>query len=112
MYRAGMESILGFKLRGNRLKIDPCIPRWWREYEITYRRGRTTYYIKVENPHSFSRGIATIQLEGALQSDEEIHLLDDGQTHSVRIVLGEKPAKVQAEEPAPETREEQTRNSP
>jgi len=109
MYRAGMESILGFKLRGDRLKIDPCIPRWWREYEITYRRGRTTYHIKVENPHSFSRGIATIQLEGAMQSEEEIHLLDDGHTHSVRIVLGEKPAKVQAEERAPETREEQTR---
>ena len=50
MYRAGLESILGFKLRGDRLRIDPCVPRWWRDFEITYRRGRTTYRIKVENP--------------------------------------------------------------
>ena len=31
MYRAGLESILGFKLHGDRLRVEPCIPRWWRE---------------------------------------------------------------------------------
>ncbi|MCM3906470.1 MAG: protein ndvB, partial [Pyrinomonadaceae bacterium] len=60
MYRAGLESILGFQLRGDRLKIDPCVPRWWREFEITYRRGRTTYRIKVENPLAVHRGVITL----------------------------------------------------
>ncbi|MGH9897936.1 MAG: GH36-type glycosyl hydrolase domain-containing protein, partial [Pyrinomonadaceae bacterium] len=41
MYRAGLESILGFQLRAGRLHIDPCIPRNWREYVINYRH-RTT----------------------------------------------------------------------
>ena len=36
MYRAGLESILGFQLSGDRLRIDPCVPRGWREFEITY----------------------------------------------------------------------------
>ena len=96
MYRAGLESILGFKLRGDRLKIDPCVPRWWREFEITYRRGRTTYRIKVENPLAVHRGVIALELDGALQSAAEIILADDGQTHNVRIVLGEKPAEVTA----------------
>jgi cyclic beta-1,2-glucan synthetase len=98
MYRAGLESILGFQLRGDRLKIDPCVPRWWREFEITYRRGRATYRIKVENPLAVHRGVIALELDRVLQSAEEIFLVDDGQTHNVRIVLGEKPAEV-AESP-------------
>ncbi len=91
MYRAGLESILGFKLRGDRLMVAPCIPRWWREFEITYRRGRTTYRIKVENPMAIHRGVASVELDGAYQPAGEILLFDDGQTHSLRVVLGEKP---------------------
>ncbi len=98
MYRAGLESILGFQLRGDRLKIDPCVPRWWREFEITYRRGRTTYRIKVENPLAVHRGVITLELDGALQTVAEIFLSDDGQTHAVRIVLGEKPAETERSE--------------
>ena len=90
MYRAGLESILGFKLVGQRLKIDPCVPRWWRDYEITYRRGRTTYRIKVENPLGLNRGVASVELDGAKQLEDEIPLADDGQSHNVRIVLGDK----------------------
>ena len=97
MYRAGLESILGFKLHGERLQIDPCVPRWWRDFEITYRRARATYRIKVENPHGFSHGVATVELDGAMQHDGEIPLTDDGQTHEVRVVLGEK---VVTDEPA------------
>jgi cyclic beta-1,2-glucan synthetase len=43
--------------------VDPCVPRWWRDFEITYRRGRTIYRIKVENPLGVSRGVATVELD-------------------------------------------------
>ncbi|MEK6280234.1 MAG: glucoamylase family protein [Acidobacteriota bacterium] len=111
MYRAGLESILGFKLQGERLKVDPCVPRWWRDFEITYRRGRTTYRIKMENPLAVSRGIASVELDGELQPGEEIQLVDDGQTHNVRVLLGEKPASepLTPEDDAPQ--EEQTKTS-
>jgi cyclic beta-1,2-glucan synthetase len=111
MYRAGLESILGFKLRGERLQIDPCVPRWWRDFEITYRRGRTTYRIKVENPLAVSRGVATVELDGALQPDDEVPLTDDGQTHIVRVVLGEKPKSYSDEEEAEATQEQQASGS-
>jgi cyclic beta-1,2-glucan synthetase len=92
MYRAALEYILGFKLQGDRLRVDPCIPRFWREFEITYRRGSTTYRIKVENPHAVSRGVATVELDGRVQTGDEVALIEDGQIHEIRVVLGEKPA--------------------
>jgi cyclic beta-1,2-glucan synthetase len=95
MYRAGLESILGFQLAGASLRIDPCIPRGWREFEITYkhgRRGATRYHIKVENPHGVCRGIAKLEIDGKVQQSSEIVLADDAQSHEVRVILGERDA--------------------
>ena len=104
MYRAAIEYILGFKLEGDRLRIDPCIPRFWREFEITYRRGSTTYQIKVENPHACSRGVASVEIDGQPQADYQVHLIDDGRLHEVRVVLGEKPSSDQSTPPSIEER--------
>jgi cyclic beta-1,2-glucan synthetase len=89
MYRAGLESILGFQLSGDRLRIDPCIPRGWREFEITCRRGATYYSIKVENPHGVCRGVARLEIDGQNQSAPEIVLSNDAHRHDIRVVLGE-----------------------
>jgi cyclic beta-1,2-glucan synthetase len=98
MYRAGLESILGFELRADKLRIEPCIPRSWRGYEINYRRGTTRYQIKVENPFGVCRGVAEVWLDDVQLPALEIPLSDDGKTHNVRVVLGER-------EPTPEEEE-------
>jgi cyclic beta-1,2-glucan synthetase len=89
MYRAGLEFILGFRLEGDRLHIEPCIPRSWPEYEIHYRYHSARYHIKVENPQGVGRGVAIVELDGKQQATTDILLLDDGANHTVRIVLGE-----------------------
>ena len=94
MYRAGLESILGFKLQNERLEINPSVPRWWREFEITYRRGRAVYRIKVENPLGVSRGVVNVEVDGVAQTGEAITLVDDEKTHNVRVVMGE-PVKTE-----------------
>jgi cyclic beta-1,2-glucan synthetase len=90
MYRAAVEYILGFKLEGDRLRIDPCIPRGWREFEINYRRGNTAYLIKVENPHSLCRGVVSVKLDGVAQSGNEVVLIADGQQHQILVLMGEQ----------------------
>lgn len=90
MYRAALESILGFRLEGERLRIEPCVPRAWREFEINYRRGATHYHIKVTNPHGLNRGVSEVWLDEARLPTEEIPLVADGKTHRVQIVLGER----------------------
>ena len=90
MYQAGVEWILGFRLRGTTLVLDPCIPRAWPGFEISFRYHSARYEIAVENPQSVSRGVASIELDGqALTDTASIPLADDGVTHHVRLVLGE-----------------------
>jgi cyclic beta-1,2-glucan synthetase len=91
MYQAGVEWILGFRLRGATLVMDPCIPRAWPGYEIVFRYHSSRYEIAVENPHGVSRGVAFTELDGQelAGNGTPIPLVDDGGTHHVHIVLGD-----------------------
>jgi cyclic beta-1,2-glucan synthetase len=91
MYRAGLESILGLRRHGDRFEVDPCIPAAWREYAITWRIGRTRYDISVANPEGRCRGIASAELDGVLVDPRAMPLVDDGEVHEVRLVMGPPP---------------------
>ena len=120
MYRAGIEWILGFRLRGASLHLDPCIPRDWPGFEISFRYHSARYEVAVENPAGVMRGVRRAELDGeevaedgprtvpagAIPAAAEnpgrensghgrpnrggavIPLVDDGDTHKVRVVLG------------------------
>jgi cyclic beta-1,2-glucan synthetase len=89
LYRAGLEWILGFRIRGMAFSIDPCIPRNWPSYSIDFRYHSATYRIKVDNPSGVSRGVALIELDGKLlPGTANIPLANDGAVHQVHIVLG------------------------
>jgi cyclic beta-1,2-glucan synthetase len=90
MYRAGVEWLLGFRLRGATLHLDPCIPRAWRRYEIEFRYHSSRYQVTVENPMGVSRGIRAVSVDGSPlpASRSGIPLVDDGRLHRVRAVLG------------------------
>jgi cyclic beta-1,2-glucan synthetase len=88
LYRAGMEWILGFRLRGETLCIDPCIPRHWPEYSIRFRYHSAVYDITVENPRQVSRGVTLTEVDGNVSIDHtNIPLVIDGK-HRIRVVLG------------------------
>ena len=93
MYRAGIESILGLRRRGDTFMVDPCIPTAWPEYRVSWRFGASRYEITVSNPAHRSRGVASATLNGASVNGRAIPLVDDGGTHDVRIVLGEPPSR-------------------
>ena len=90
MYRAGLEWILGFRLQGAALFLDPCIPRTWPGFGITFRYRSARYDIQVENPRGVCRGIVHAELDGEALSGNQarIALVDDGASHRVRIILG------------------------
>jgi cyclic beta-1,2-glucan synthetase len=90
MYRAGVEWILGFRLRGARLTLDPCVPRAWRGFEIVFRYHSARYEIAVENPNGVARGVAATEIDGVPLpgNPPSIALADDGATHRIRVVLG------------------------
>ena len=90
MYQAGLEAILGFRLRGTTLVLEPCIPRAWRGYRLDFRYRTARYQIVVDNPQGVSRGVASIELDGQTLTGDgaTITLVDDGATHAVRVLLG------------------------
>ena len=89
MYRAALESILGFHVIGNAIRIDPCIPRSWRGFEIVLRRGASRYEIAVQNPNGVSRGVVCVRVDDERHDPAlAIPLLDDAVTHRVIVTLG------------------------
>ena len=86
MYRIGLESILGFKLRGSELFIEPCVPASWREFTIEYRFGTASYVITVTNPDGVERGSAELSVDGS-SVEGGIPLVDDGARHEVTVLL-------------------------
>jgi cyclic beta-1,2-glucan synthetase len=93
MYRAGLEWILGFRVRAGKLLLTPNIPADWPSFEIFFRHGSAHYEILIENPHRVSRGVARVELDGTSLATGEGHieLADDDRTHKIRVTLGEPP---------------------
>jgi cyclic beta-1,2-glucan synthetase len=88
-YRAGVEWILGFRVRGTTLSVDPCIPRSWPSYSINFRYHSATYKIKVENPKGVCRGVSKVEFDGkCVPGPANIPLADDGNEHHILVVLG------------------------
>jgi cyclic beta-1,2-glucan synthetase len=86
-YRAGLESLLGFKLEKDKLRLDPSIPKSWKGYEISYRYGSTEYRIEVKNPKGLSRGQMNFELDGLTLKTSHLPLIDDGKPHQVIATL-------------------------
>jgi cyclic beta-1,2-glucan synthetase len=93
MYRAGIEWLLGIRVQGARLLIDPCIPAAWPGFSVALRHRSARYDIRVANPGGVCHGVATISLDGiALGENELLSLADDGRVHQVRVVMAQPSA--------------------
>ncbi len=88
LYRVAIETILGFQLRGDTLRLEPCIPSSWPGFELKYRYGSATYRILVDNSAGHGRGIRSVEIDGQRLPDGIVPLTDDSKTHEVRVSLG------------------------
>ncbi len=93
LYRFGIERVLGLRLRGGRLEIDPRIARDWPGFSVELRHGTARYEVVVENPAGVCGGVATLRVDGRDVVVEEgrgavVALVDDGVGHRVEVILG------------------------
>ena len=85
-YKAGIEYILGLKIENGYLKIDPCIPKDWKEYQIQYKWKDSVYNIKVKNPNNKNSGVTKVLLNG--QETDNFIKLDEGRNiYQVEVIL-------------------------
>ena len=90
MQRAGIERILGLRVQGAFLLIDPCIPPSWPGFEATIRYRSARYRIVVSNPDAVARGVRSVTCDGLAAAGQppRLALRDDGATHEVLVRLG------------------------
>jgi cyclic beta-1,2-glucan synthetase len=86
-YRIALEDLLGIQVRGEQLAFRPRVPRSWRGFSVTYRRGDARYTIRFENPDGVDVGEAELeaQLDGQLVAASRIPFAADGREHEVRV---------------------------
>ncbi|NEX22798.1 cyclic beta 1-2 glucan synthetase [Thiorhodococcus mannitoliphagus] len=89
MYRLILESLLGLRLEGETLRIEPCLPADWDGFKLSYRYRETHYHIVVTQA-SAGEGAPRVTLDGIQQAGLAIPLSDDRQRHAVEVkVMGE-----------------------
>jgi cellobiose phosphorylase len=88
LYRVWVEEVLGFQRRGDKLRINPVIPKDWDQVRLRYNYEKTLYHITIANPDHCSRGVALVEVDGVTVADKIVTLRDDAVPHKVRVVLG------------------------
>ena len=90
MQRAGIEDILGLRIEGVWLRLDPCIPRHWPGFELTLHHGGAVYEFAVENPDGVCRGVARADCDGVALAVRPLRIAvrGDGKTCKIRVRLG------------------------
>ena len=94
MQRVGVEGILGIRIQGTSLHIDPCIPHHWPGFTATITWRSARYTITVENPARVGQGVQSVKLDGTtLPAGATVALADDGGRHTVGVTLGRASAE-------------------
>ncbi|RPJ80159.1 MAG: hypothetical protein EHM13_12495 [Acidobacteria bacterium] len=84
MYRFVVESLLGLRLEGNRLRIEPCLPADWKAFTVHYRFRETVYHIVVQliPPASSDQRLS---VDGHDEAGMAVQLVDDRLEHWVKV---------------------------
>jgi cyclic beta-1,2-glucan synthetase len=91
LYRAGLEWILGLRVREDQLTLAPCVPPEWPGFSVVYRlngpgpRG-TVYEISVDKQPA-PDAVPQLTVDGQVQKTGRnvVELLRDGATHAIHL---------------------------
>lgn len=86
MYRLMVESLLGLRIEGEHLCIEPVLPGDWESFKLDYRHAETDYHITVTRADAGESEVGDqVSLDGALQVGQCIVLTDDGRDHYIDV---------------------------
>src|SRR4030095_4384715 len=88
MYRLVVESLLGLKREGDRLRFAPCLPPDWNEFTLHYRYRETMYHLVVKRLEAQGDKAfepASLTVDGVAQEGNFLLLADDRQEHHVDV---------------------------
>ena len=87
MYRLIVETLLGLRLEVDKLRVTPRLPRTWESFKIHYRYRETFYHILVKKTKADAAPAIRVTVDGMLQAEETIPLIDDRREHQVEVLV-------------------------
>ena len=85
-YKAGIEYLLGLKVEEGYLKIEPCIPKDWNEYQIQYKYKGSIYNIKILNYEGKNKGVTKVILNG-VEVENKIKLDGSRNVYNIEAIM-------------------------
>jgi cyclic beta-1,2-glucan synthetase len=84
MYRAVLEQVLGIRVSGDVLRVVPCVPADWPEFEVSLQLPQVDYVVRMK------RGpvkVASLLLDGAPVAGNAVILQRDQRRHVLELTL-------------------------
>lgn len=93
MYKVSLESVLGLKMKGDVLEIQPAVHPEWNSYRVEWLMAdhKTKYIIEVENDEGLETGDLVVEVDGLEKRSKgkmaNIKLILDGNEHLIKVRL-------------------------
>jgi cellobiose phosphorylase len=83
MYRAVLENVLGIQVSGATLRVAPCVPDAWPEFEVALQLPGADYLVRMRRAGT-SR---VLLLDGSPVAGDTVPILRDDRQHIVQLDL-------------------------
>jgi len=82
------HNLLGVKPDFAGLRIDPCLPRAWKNIKINRSFRGANYEVRINNSSQVCKGVKSIRVDGKLIESNLIPPHSDGKNHLVEVEMG------------------------
>jgi len=83
------QGLLGVKPDFDGLRIDPCIPKAWKEFKVTRNYRGVEYQVHVSNPKGICQGVKSLKVDGQKVGGNLIPIPANKKMVQVEVTLGE-----------------------
>jgi len=83
------QGLLGVKPDFDGLRIDPCIPKGWKEFKVTRNYRGVEYQVHVSNPKGLCQGVKSLKVDGQKVEGNLIPIPTNKKIVQVEVTLGE-----------------------
>ncbi len=81
------QYILGVRAEFKGLRVDPCVPKKWKEFRVTRVFRGAEYRIRVKNPSGVSKGVSRMLVDGREVAGNLAPVFPGG-VHEVEVLMG------------------------
>jgi cyclic beta-1,2-glucan synthetase len=87
-WQLGVEGILGLRLKGGAIRIDPCLPKEWGGANVILKNDKGSMSLTIEDPENVGKGVAWIAVDGKPIRGNIVRFPNRNRSKNVTVRLG------------------------